>query len=320
MSDAPTGDGRARPAVGYALILTMAALFIVNAGISRATIWGGIDTQTLTTVRVTGSVPILVVWAAVVHRAALRPPRPSMVAWIVVMGIVGVAGLQWTYFVAIDRLPIGVALLLEYTAPVLVALWVRFAMGRAVGPELWPALGLSLVGLALVGEVWEGLSLDGIGVIAGLGAAVCLATYFLVGDHTTAPRGPIHVMTWAFLIAAATLNVVWPITRLDGDVVTGSISLGGALDHLSAPGWLLLAWIVVGGTVAPFALALFALRHLPATVVTTVSMTEPVGVTVLGWLWFDETLVPVQVLGGVIVLVGIALAQTARPSGRSADA
>lgn len=308
----PTGH-RPRPAIGYALILTMAALFIVNAGISRAAIRGGVDTQTLTTVRVTGSVPVLVAWAALVQPRALRPPRRALLGWIVLMGIVGVAGLQWTYFVAIDRLPIGIALLLEYTAPVLVALWVRFVLGEQVGPTLWPALGLSLAGLALVGQVWQGLALDGVGVVAGLGAAVCFATYFLVGDHTIGPGGPIHVMTWAFVIAAVALNLAWPLSGLDGDVVRGSVSLGGVLDHLSAPGWLLLLWIVVAGTVAPFALALFALRHLPATVVTAVSMTEPVGVTALAWVWFEEALNPVQMVGGAVLLAGIALAQVARP-------
>jgi drug/metabolite transporter (DMT)-like permease len=307
-------DASARPAVGYALVLGAAVMFIVNAGVSRATIRAGVDPQTLTTIRTTGSVPIFALWALLWDRDALRPPRGRMIGWLLVMGVVGVALLQWTYFVALDRLPIGIALLVEYTAPVLVALWVRFVVREPVSGRIWPALALSLAGLGVVARVWDGLAFDGLGMVAGLGAAACFATYFLVGDHGIADRDPLHVILWAFLIAAVFLNVVWPLTRLDGSFLGGSASLGGALEDVTVPGWALLLWVVTLGSVAPFALNLFALRHLPATVVVVVAMVEPVGVTALGWAWFDETLGLVQLLGGAAVVAGIMLAQSARRS------
>jgi drug/metabolite transporter (DMT)-like permease len=307
----------ARPAVGYALVLGAAVMFIVNAGVSRATIRGGVDPQTLTTIRATGAVPIFVVWAMLWDRGALRPPRGRMIGWLVVMGVVGVALLQWTYFVALDRLPIGIALLVEYTAPVLVAVWARFVAKEPVSGRIWPALGLSLAGLAVVARVWDGLAFDGLGLMAGLGAATCFAVYFLVGDHGVSDRDPLHVILWAFLIAAVFLNLIWPLTRLDGDEVTGSVSLGGSLDDVTVPGWTLLLWVVALGTVVPFALNLFALRHLPTTVVVVVAMVEPVGVTALGWAWFDETLGLVQLAGGAAVVGGIMLAQSARRVSRS---
>lgn len=302
----------ARPVVGYALVLGAAVLFIVNAGVSRATIRGGVDPETLTTIRATGSVPIFALWALLWDRGALRPPRGRMIGWLLVMGVVGVALLQWTYFVAIDRLPIGIALLVEYTAPVLVALWARFVAREPVSGRIWPALGLSLAGLAVVARVWDGVAFDGVGLLAALGAAVCFAAYFLIGDHGIADRDPLHVILWAFLVAAVFLNVIWPLTRLDSTSVTGSVSLGGTLDDVSVPGWALLLWVVTLGSVAPFALNLFALRHLPATVVVVVAMVEPVGVTALGWAWFDETLGLVQLAGGAAVIGGIVLAQSAR--------
>jgi drug/metabolite transporter (DMT)-like permease len=304
----------ARPAVGYALVLGAAVLFIVNAGVSRAAIRGGVAPETLTTLRATGSVPIFALWALLWDRDALRPPRGRMIGWLVLMGVVGVALLQWTYFVAIDRLPIGIALLVEYTAPVLVALWARFVSREPVSGRIWPALGLSLAGLAVVARVWDGLAFDGVGLLAGFGAATCFAVYFLVGDHGVADRDPLHVILWAFLVAAVFLNLVWPLTRLDGDVVTGSVSLGGSLADVTVPGWALLLWVVTLGSVIPFALNLFALRHLPATVVVVVAMVEPVGVTALGWAWFDETLGLVQLAGGAAVVGGIMLAQSARVS------
>lgn len=314
MSSATVDAPVARPAVGYALVLGGAVLFIINAGVSRASIRAGVDPQTLTTLRATGSVPIFALWALLWDRDALRPPRGRMIGWLIVMGVVGVAMLQWTYFVALDRLPIGIALLVEYTAPVLVALWARFVSREPVSARIWPALALSLAGLGVVARVWDGLAFDGLGLVAGFGAAVCFAVYFLVGDHGIADRDPLHVILWAFLIAAVFLNVIWPLTRLDGSVVTGTVSLGGSLEDVTLPGWALLLWVVTLGSVAPFALNLFALRHLPATVVVVVAMVEPVGVTALGWAWFDETLGVVQLLGGAAVVAGIMLAQSARRS------
>ena len=115
-----------RPALGFALVLLGATLFIVNAGVSRVALRNGVDPLTLTSIRVTGTAAVLLAFAALFRRSALRPPRGRLAVLLVAHGLIGVAALQWTYFVAIDRLPVGMALLLEYQAPILVALWARF--------------------------------------------------------------------------------------------------------------------------------------------------------------------------------------------------
>ena len=97
------------------------------------------------------------------------PRRPREIVRLVGFGITGVALVQWFYFVAIARLPVGIALMLQFTAPVLVALWVRFVYREPVRSRIWLGIACSLGGLALVAEVWSGLALDGIGVLAGLG-------------------------------------------------------------------------------------------------------------------------------------------------------
>lgn len=304
--------GTRRPGLGYALVVVAAGLFIVNAGVSRVVLRAGVDPATLTSLRVTGAVAVLALWAVAGQRTALRPPRGRDLTIVLSVGAVGVAALQWTYFVAVDRLPVGVALLLEYTAPVLVALWARFVRHEPVRDRMWVAIALSLVGLAVVARVWDGLTLDAVGVAAGLGAAVSLAAYFLLGESGVSQLSPLRVILWAFAAAAVLMNVVAPVTGLAGGGAT--TSLLGALSGLSAPVWALLAWIVVLGTVAPFALELYALRHLAATVVVVVAMLEPVGAVVLGWAWFGEALSDVQVLGCAAVLAGIVLAQSARRS------
>jgi drug/metabolite transporter (DMT)-like permease len=214
--------------------------------------------------------------------------------------------------VAIDRLPLGLALLLEYMAPVLVALWARFVQHEPVRGRMWVAIALSVSGLAVVAQVWHGMAFDALGVLAGLGAAVCFATYFLLGEHQVGGADPLPVILWSFLAAAVVLNVARPVTSIDTDVLTSSTSLLGALDEWTLPVWAMLAWIVLAGTVIPFFTALLALRHLPATIVTMVAMVEPVGAAALGWAWFAESLTVLQVLGGVTVVGAILLAQSAR--------
>lgn len=297
---------------GYLLVATGAVLFVLNAGVSRVIQAAGVDSATLTTVRCTGTAVVLV--ALVLARGErLRLPRGwREIAVVIGFGITGVALVQWLYFVAIDRLPVGIALLLEFTAPVLVALFARFVYRERVRNRMWLGIGCSLGGLALVAQVWDGLALDALGVLAGFGAAVSLATYFLLGEHSVTDESPLHVLTEAFVVAAVFWNLVRPVSGLFDSDLTSSRSLGGTLVGLHAPLWLLLAYLVLLGTVAPFLAELSALRHLSATEVTLIGMVEPVGATVLGWLWFSENLTGAQVGGIVLVLAGIALAQTAR--------
>src|SRR3954469_25717354 len=140
---------RARnPALGLGLVVLGAVLFVQNAGVSRVALRAGVDPASLTTLRVTGTVLVLLVVAAVARRDALRPPRGRMALLLLAHGVFGVAALQWTYFVAIDRLPVGMALLLEYQAPLLVALWARFVQREPVRQRMWRGLAMAWGGLA----------------------------------------------------------------------------------------------------------------------------------------------------------------------------
>ena len=302
---------RRNPTLGLGLVVLGALLFVQNAGASRVALRAGVDPTALTTLRVTGTFAVLLVVAVLFRRDALRPPGGRLGLLLVVHGLVGVAVLQWTYFVAIDRLPVGMALLLEYQAPLLVALWARFAQREDVRRRLWVGLALAWAGLAAATGIWRGLVFDGLGVLAGLGAAVCFATYFLVGEHGVGRLDPMRVILWSFGIATVGMNVVHPLTGT-GRALGDTVGLLGRLDGWHAPVWAVLAWIVVAGTVLPFGVELSALRHLPATTVTMVAMLEPIGVSALGWAWFGESLDAVALVGGVAVVAGIVLAQSAR--------
>ena len=301
-----------RPAFGLALVVLGAALFIVNAGVSRVALRAGVDPAMLTTIRITGTAVVLLLVAAVFRPTALRPPTGRL-AWLLVLhGLIGVAGLQWTYFVAIDRLPVGMALLLEYQAPILVAVWARVVQKEQVRGRMWLGLGLAVVGLAAATGIWRGLAFDVVGIAAGFGAAICFAVYFLVGEHGVGLLDPLRVILWAFVVAAIGMNVVSPLTGFDTGLLDDAAPLLGRLDGWSVPVWAAVLWVVLLGTLLPFAVELLALQHLRATTVTMVAMLEPVGVAALGWIWFRETLGTVALVGCLAVVVGIVLAQSAR--------
>ncbi len=300
------------PPLGVGLVVLGATLFIVNAGVSRVALRAGVDPVTLTTIRVTGSTLVLLLVAALFRPGALRPPRGRLAWLLVAHGLIGVAALQWTYFVAIDRLPVGMALLLEYQAPILVAVWARLVQKEDVRGRMWVGLALAMVGLAAATGIWRGLAFDVVGIVAGLGAAVCFATYFLIGEHGVGLLDPLRVILWSFLVATVALNLVSPLTEFDTDLLDDQVSLLGRLADVYVPVWSLLLWVVLLGTLVPFAVELAALGHLRATTVTMIAMIEPVGVSALGWLWFYESLDAVALVGGVAVVAGIVLAQSAR--------
>lgn len=300
--------------LGFALVVTAAVFFGINAGVTRIPMEAGLPTSTYTTIRVTFAFLTFLLLAVAFDRSALRPPRGRDLLLIVALGVVGVAFLQWTYNAAIMRLPIGVALLLEYLAPVLVVLWVRFVRRESVHPRVWPAIGLALVGLALVGQVWDGLSLDGIGVLVALAAAVCFAAYFLIGEELTAtsaePLTALRTVVWSFGVGAIVMNLLggWE----GSSALANDASMLGRLSDFTIPAWVAMVFVVVCGTVLPFFLYLLSLRHLSSSKASVTAMLEPVVAVIVGWLWFSETLDLLQTIGVLAVVSGIVLAQTAR--------
>ncbi|MCA0145743.1 DMT family transporter [Blastococcus sp. LR1] len=300
----------ARPAVGYAFTLASAALFGINGTVSTLALEAGIPATRLTALRCTGAALVLLGALAVFSRERLRVRR-SELPLLAVFGVVGVALTQFLYYVAIGRMPVGIALVFEMTAPVFIALYVWLVRREVVRRRLWAALLLSLGGLVLVAEVWRGGgSLDGLGVAAGLGAALCLATYYLVGERGTTTRDPVTLTCWSFVAAALFWAVAAPWWAFDAGVLAESVPV--SVGDMTAPLWLLVAWICVLGAVAPFWLSIAALPHLPPTTAGLVATVEPVFASIVAWLWVEQVLTGWQVAGGVVVLTGIALAQTAR--------
>jgi drug/metabolite transporter (DMT)-like permease len=302
---------RSHRSLGYAQVLGGALLFGVNAAVSKVVLEAGIEPARLTALRCTGAAAGLLAVLLATDPSRLRV-RPRDLPALVTLGVCGAALIQWLYFVAIDRLPVGIALLLEFTGPLMVALYSRVVLRHPLPRQVWLALGLTLAGLALVAQVWRDAGLDPVGVAAGLGAAACLATFYLVGQRSMAGGDPLTVSFWMLAVAAAFWSVAQPWWHFDPAVLAQRTSLLGAFDATTVPVWVPLAWVVALGTLVPYALEVTAMRHLPATTCGIVGTIEPVVAAVAAWLWLDEVLGTAQVVGGLLVLVGVVAVEAAR--------
>jgi drug/metabolite transporter (DMT)-like permease len=299
------------PLVGYAMVLVAATFFGVNGSVAKVALSSGMSSLRLTEARCAGACLGLMLIAFARSPSSLRLRRTEVLR-LAVFGVFGVALVQLFYFLAIHRLEIGIALLIQYLGPLLVAIYARTFGHEHVRRRVWAALALSLTGLALMVELWQGVALDGLGVVFALISAVIFAAYLLLAEYEVGLRDPISLMAWGFFFATVFWTVAQPWWTFPAGRVAKTVSLQGRLMNWHLPVWALVLWVVVLGTIVPFVLIVAAMRHISATRVGIAAMLEPVVATIVAWGWLRETLAPVQVAGACVVLVAILLAQTAR--------
>ncbi|GAA2393376.1 EamA family transporter [Streptomyces glaucosporus] len=308
----PASSGRS---TGLTLALVSALAFGGSGPAAKPLINAGLDPLHVTWLRVAGAALVLLplAWR---HRDLVRR-RPALLAGF---GLLAVAGVQACYFAAISRIPVGVALLVEYLAPALVLGWVRFVQRRPVSRAAGVGVVLAVGGLACVVEIWAGFGFDPVGLLLALGAACCQVGYFVLSDHGTASSGgpaapdPLGVIAYGLLFGALVLTAVARPWEMAWQVLGGRAEIGGA----QVPAVALLAWIVVVATVTAYLTGVISVRRLSPQVAGVVACLEAVVATVLAWVLLGERLSAVQVLGGAVVLVGAFIAQRAAPAAPSA--
>lgn len=298
---------------GLGLALASAVAFGGSGVAAKPLIEAGLDPLHVVWLRVAGAALVMLP-LAVRHRALPRR-RPGLLAGF---GLLAVAGVQACYFAAISRIPVGVALLVEYLAPALVLGWVRFVQRRPVTRAAALGVVLAVGGLACVVEVWSGLGFDAVGLLLALGAACCQVGYFVLSDQGSddgdeAPD-PLGVVAYGLLVGAAVLTVVARPWSMDWSVLTRNAPMDGTPVAAS----LLLAWIVLIATVLAYVTGIVAVRRLSPQVAGVVACLEAVIATVLAWVLLGEHLSAPQIVGGVVVLVGAFIAQSSTPAKGSA--
>lgn len=310
---ASRGTQQRNAGLGLALLSSFA--FGGSGVAAKPLIEAGLDPLHVVWLRVAGAALIMlpVAWR---HRHLVRE-RPALLAGF---GLFAVAGVQACYFAAISRIPVGVALLVEYLAPALVLGWVRFVQRRPVTRAAALGVVLAVGGLACVVEVWAGLGFDALGLLLALGAACCQVGYFVLSDHggqedrgdegrRAGPPHPLGVIAYGLIVGAAVLTVVARPWGMDWSLLGGTAGMNGS----EAPAWLLLSWIVLIATVLAYASGVVSVRMLSPQVAGVVACLEAVIATVLAWVLLGEHLSAPQLIGGFVVLTGAFIAQSAAP-------
>jgi len=288
-----------------------AFLFAFNGIISKIVLLDEISAWRLTQIRTGGAFVILFTFFIICKRNELKPTKAEL-PWLILFGFVGVAMVQALYFVAIERMYIGIALLIEFTAPIWILLFLRFVLKKHVPKGLWYAIALAFTGLLLITQIWSGLSVDQIGLLAAFFDALALAGYFLIGDLLGKTKSSGAIATWGFGVASLLLVFALPVWNFPVAALTSEMNLLGRFESYELPGWVLILWIVIMGTIAPYLLVISGLKILSASTASIFGMIEPVLAGMFAWWWLNESLTTTQLIGCVIVILGIGIADRAR--------
>ena len=270
----------------------------------------------LAQIRAIGAFALLFVITFIQDRSSLKAERRE-IPTLIFYGVVGFAMVQLGYFISISRgIPLSLVSILEFTAPVWIVLWIKFVRKGWVSNDMWVAIALALFGLFLVAKVWQGFTFDLIGVLSAVGSAMSLAIYFLMSESQGEKRSAQATVVWGIGIAGLFWLIVLPIWNFPTQILTTQINLQGRFSEYSAPGWLLIAYIIIFGTLVPYLLVINGIRLISASKSSVIGMLEAVIGGAFAWIWLEQSWSAIQLLGGVIVLVGIYIADRTKANAK----
>ena len=296
---------------GEILVILSAFFFATTGVIAKLIVAGGISPVRLTQIRTIGVFVALLIVLLITNRGALKVTRKELPN-LALMGIFGIAGVQALYFFAVTRMPVSITLVIEFTAPIWIAIYIRFFRKQIVKPMMWWGIGSALAGLLLVTEIWQGLKLDGIGVIAAFIDALFLAYYFLRLEATVKIRNGLSLLVYVFGFAALFLSIIQPPWSFPTEIFTTQLSLEDLSPGNYIVGWQLIAILIIFGSIIPYIFITYGVKKIPASQASVIAMLEPVIAGGIAWLVLTEALTPLQIIGGATVLVGIYLTERSR--------
>jgi len=318
-------DRRRSTGTGLALALLSAATFSTSGSFARSLIGAGWSPAAAVAARIGAAALMLAAPAIMSLRGRWRSLRRNA-AMISSYGLIAVAGAQVFFFNAIGHLSVGVALLLEYLGTVLVVGWMWLRHGHKPRRLTGAGSAVAVVGLVLVLDLFGGTRLDPIGVLWGLAAAVGLATYFVLSSRVDDDLPPVAMAGAGMAVGAGALLGLGVIGVLPMHANLGAVDLLGRRVSWVVP---VLGLSLVAAAVA-YVAGISAARRLGPKLATFVGLTEVIFAVLFAWLLLDELPTGLQLVGGALIVVGIALvhvdelrpARTAltAPSAEPADA
>ena len=295
-------------AIGAVMYLIAAFLFALNGSVAKAQIEAGLSPAEVTEIRTIGCALLLLIYILIVNPGSLKVRRTE-IPFLLLFGVLAYALTPFLFFLSVELLPVAIAALLAFLAPVLVALWLRYVKREAVGRSIWLSLVLVVGGLILVSQLWSGMTLNPLGVFFGLLTAAALAAYLILGEAGARRRDVMSLAFWGFAIATVTWSILAPWWNFPWNLLTTTTSLfDGAVT--SIPVWSLVI-VMIAISVIPFVLVLMSLQRIGAQRGGILGTTEPLWAALLAFILLGEVLSPIQGLGGLVVLAGVIVAEFA---------
>lgn len=288
------------PRLGYALAATAATLWALNGSLARFLLDDHMPPARLAELRSVLTFVAIAAAVAITRPRLLKIQRKDL-GQFALFGIVGLAGVNAFYFGAISRLQIGVALTIQYLGPVLLLVWLKLVHRRALPGGLWSAAALSVIGCFFVVGAYHPGSLDGVGVAEAFGATATFAIYLFASEKLGQRYEPATTLAWGFGLSSLFWLITQPAWTFPLHALSGTRNLAFA------------AYVVIGGTLIPFACMIAATRHLPAARAGVVATLEPVVGALLAWPIHDQRLSALQIGGGLLVVAAIVWVQSQRP-------
>jgi len=271
---------------GVTFALIAAALYGVSGAIA-ADVFGEVSPARVSQIRALIAAAVLVPYAW--YRGALDPR--GKIPWLAVLGV-NLALVGLTFYWALDRLGVGPGATMQYLGPFMVLGWMAVVQRRSVSRMTWVAAGVAVLGVALIAEAWAVDDLDLLGVATGITTAALFAAYFLLGEHLGKTLPALTMISWGFIFASGFWLLVLPIWSFPSG--------------LSGTVWAELVWVGIGGTALPFLAQFAALRRVASGIVGVVATAEPVIAAGAAWVLLDQSLSPIQITGGLIVVLAVA--------------
>jgi drug/metabolite transporter, DME family len=294
--------------LGYLFVILAATCWAAAAAAAKFLFNSGITPFQLVQLRITTAVVFLFLWLVWRHRSLLRINRRD-VAYFFMLGTFGMATINITYLYAISKLNVAAALILEYLAPVIIAVYTVVFQRERLSAWTTAAMLAALAGsyLAVGGYRLEFLQLNMAGIASGIGAACAFAWWSLYGEYGMRRYNPWTVLFYAFLVAAVEWNLLHPPLE--------------AFRHAYSPatwGWVLFVAII--GAILPFGLYYEGINRIRATRASITSTIEPILGGVLSFIFLGESMEALQIAGGMIVIAAIVLLQLRQESDVKAPA
>lgn len=292
---------RGRSAAGIWLALFSAASFGTSGSFGKSLLDAGWSPGAAVTARIGGAALIMAVPAAIKSRGRWHLLRRHA-GLLAVYGVVAMAGCQLFFFNAVTRLSVGVALLLEYLAPVLIIGWLWMRSG--VRPSRLTLIGaaVSIGGLVLVLDVTGAVDVDLVGVAWGLAAALGLVVYFLLSAREPEGLPPFLMASAGMVIATAVLLVVGVLGVMPFDASTEDVEFVGR-----EVSWLVpVVAMVVIATALAYTSGIAAVRALGSRLSSFIGLTEVLFAVLFAWLILGELPRPIQLVGGLLIVAGVS--------------